>query len=393
MFKFLNRTIWLLSLVSLFADMASEMLYPIMPKFLELIGFTALGIGALEGASELVAGFGKAYFGSLSDQLQRRNIFVRFGYGLSGIAKPLMGIFPFAWPVFAARLGDRVGKGMRGAARDALLTSASSEADRGKVFGFHRSMDTLGAVFGPTLALLWLSFGNGDLKVLFILAIFPGLISLLFTFFLPKENTTEKRNAKIHPFKGIFGFWKESSRDYRKLLLAAIIFAIVNSSDMLLLLKASESGASIATIVGLYITYNMVYVITGFPLGGLADKIGFKPVYILSIIVFGICYASIGFIGESWALWGIFGLYGIFSAANEGIAKAWLSKMVPKDKKATGMGLFSFLETIAKALASPITGILWLIFSGDQAFSILGIAAIMLSIAFIFLLPQNDVMS
>ena len=273
--------------------------------------------------------------------------------------------------------------------RDALLSGASKPEDRGKVFGFHRSMDTIGAVIGPTLALLWLNFGDGDLKKLFILAVFPGILSVLFTLFLPKEPIPTKEKKAIRPFKGIFGFWKESSAAYRKLLLGAILFAVLNSSDMLLLLKASESGASLETLIGLYICYNVVYVIAGFPLGGLADKIGFKPVYIFSILIFGLSYLAIGQIGDGYALWGIFALYGCFSAANDGIAKAWLTHLVPKEKKATGMGLFSFLETLAKGIASPLTGLLWLGFSGKWAFSGLGIAAIVLAILFSFLLPNK----
>jgi MFS family permease len=389
MFKFLTRTVWILSMVSLFADLASEMLYPIMPLFLEDIGMTAAGIGLLEGMASLVAGFGKAWFGSLSDRLGRRNVFVRLGYGLSALAKPVMGLFPMVGPVFVARLADRVGKGMRGGARDALLAEECSADNRGKVFGFHRSMDTIGAVLGAGLALLWLHYRPGELGALFLVAAGPGLLSVLIAMLLPKELSANPSKEPKRPFKGIFQFWNQAHPHYKRLLGAAMAFAILNSSDILLLLKAGESGLDAETVVGLYLFYNVIYVLASFPLGGLADKIGFKPVYVASIVIYGGCYVAIGLANAAWMYWVIFGIYGCFTAANEGIATAWLTKVIPKEAKATGIGLYSFLENFAKFVASPLLGLLWLSFTGVIAFQIVGYLALGLGIVFIFLLPNK----
>jgi MFS family permease len=386
MFKFLTRTVWILSLVSLFADLASEMLYPVMPLFLNEIGMTAAGIGLLEGLASLVAGFGKAWFGSLSDRLGRRNIFVRLGYGLSAVAKPLMGLFPMVAPVFLARLADRVGKGMRGGARDALLADECTPENKGRVFGFHRSMDTLGAVFGAGLALAWLQFSDSKLNSLFLIAAGPGLISVVVALLLPRE--TALKPSKV-PFSGIFQFWKNAAPGYKRLLGAAVGFAILNSSDILLLLKASDAGLDSSEVVGLYLFYNIIYVLASFPLGGLADKIGFKPVYMASIFLYGICYLGIGLANASWMYWAIFGLYGCFTAANEGIATAWLTAYIPKEAKATGIGLYSFLENLAKFVASPLLGILWLAWDGAFAFQIVGVAALGLTVLFAFTLPKT----
>lgn len=388
--KYLTRTVVVLSLVSLFADMASEMLYPVMPLFMEGIGFGVVGIGLLEGLATLIAGFGNAWFGSLSDQLDRRYIFIRGGYLLSAIGRPIMGLFPTVGPVFAARSLGRLGKGMRGAARDAVLVADSDPKDRGKVFGFHRSMDTLGAVIGPALALLYLHFYPGEYAWVFILAFFPGLISVLVTYFLPSEPTPQPTEQAKRPFKGIFNFWKKSSSGYRKLLLGFLAFALINSTDMLLLLRAGETGLSAAGVIQAYIFYNIVYTLLSFPLGGLADKIGFKPVFIGGILVYGLTYLGMGLVSESWMVFGLFGLYGAFTAAHDGISKSWLSLHIAPEHKATGLGLYKFLSTLALFLASPILGLIWVYGSGEMAFVTIGGMALLYAGVFAFLLPRNQ---
>jgi MFS family permease len=375
-------------LVSLFADLASEMLYPVMPLFLDGIGMSAAGIGLLEGTAALVAGFGKVWFGSLSDVLQRRNIFIRLGYGLSAISKPIMGLFPAIWPVFFARLSDRVGKGMRGGARDAVLSSEAAPENRGKVFGFHRSMDTIGAVLGAGVALVWIALRPGDYQSLFLIAFVPGLISIVFTLLLPPDKPSPPK-AKKRPFQGIFQFWKEAPNGYKRILVAGLGFALLNSSDILLLLRVGDSGMEPVTIVGFYIFYNIIYVLASYPFGGLADKIGFKKVYLLSILIYGGCYLGMAFATSWWSYVLIFGFYGCFAATNEGIVTAWLTHWIPKDKKGTGLGLFSFFETFAKFIASPMLGILWIVLSAEWAFGIAGGLTLILAMVFIFLLPRG----
>lgn len=386
MFRYITKTVWLLSAISLFADLASEMLYPVLPAFLDGIGMTAAGIGLLEGAAALVAGFGKAWFGSLSDQLQRRNLFVLLGYGLSAVAKPVMGLLPTLGPVFAARLSDRVGKGMRGGARDALLTAEAPPEHRGKVFGFHRSMDTVGAVLGAAVALAWILAWPTQLDDLFLVAAIPGLLSILFALLLPREPVIPSKGIK--PFKGIFRFWGASSQDYRRILLGGVLFALLNSSDILLLLKAGESGLSLEAVIGLYLIYNVVYVLASYPLGGLADKIGFKPVYIASVLVYGVSYLAMGWASGWWEHAAVFAVYGCFTAANEGVTKAWLSLHCGKEQKATAIGLFDFSETLAKFVASPLLGLIWVAVSPAWAFGGVGVAALLLAVALIAVLPR-----
>src|SRR5512141_2206259 len=186
--KIITRTIWILSLVSLFTDVASEMLYPVMPVFLRSIGFSFLLIGILEGVAEATAGLSKGYFGQKSDQLGKRLPFVQLGYALSAISKPLMAFFVYPLWIFFARTIDRLGKGLRTGARDAMLSDECAPENKGKVFGFHRSMDTLGAVFGPAIALLYLYYHPGNYKMLFLIAFLPGVIAISFTFFIKEKK-------------------------------------------------------------------------------------------------------------------------------------------------------------------------------------------------------------
>ncbi|WP_432327135.1 MFS transporter [Mucilaginibacter sp. P25] len=181
--KFLTRTVWILSFISLLTDVASEMLYPIMPIYLKSIGFSVLLIGILEGIAEATAGLSKGYFGKVSDSSGRRAPFIRLGYTLSALSKPLMAVTIFPVWIFLARTVDRLGKGIRTGARDALLSDEATPDTKGRVFGFHRSMDTIGAVAGPSLALLYLYVYPTSYSPLFLLAFIPGVLAIGLSFF------------------------------------------------------------------------------------------------------------------------------------------------------------------------------------------------------------------
>ena len=193
--KILTRTILIVSFVSLFTDIASEMLYPVMPVYLRKIGFTVAMIGILEGMAEAIAGLSKGYFGNLSDRSGKRVPFIRWGYTLSALSKPMMGLLITPVWIFMARSFDRIGKGLRTGARDALLSDEATKETKARVFGFHRSMDTLGAAIGPTLALLFLSFFPGQYRWMFILAIVPGIAAVSLTLLL-KDRENEKTSCK-----------------------------------------------------------------------------------------------------------------------------------------------------------------------------------------------------
>ena len=257
--KYITKTVWILSLVSLFTDTASEMLYPIMPIYLKTIGFSIVLIGILEGVAEATAGLSKGYFGKLSDISGKRVPFVQIGYAFSAISKPMMAIFIFPLWIFFSRTIDRFGKGIRTGARDAILSDEATPQTKGKIFGFHRSMDTLGAVIGPSLALLYLFYFPQDYKTLFFIAFVPGLLAVLSSFFL-KDKNTDKQSLKVKtPFFSFLKYWKLSSPEYRKVVIGLLIFTLFNSSDVFLLLQAKQAGLNDTMVIGVYIFYNLIY--------------------------------------------------------------------------------------------------------------------------------------
>ena len=223
MSRFLTRTVWLVSLVSFFTDIASEMLYPVMPVFLDSIGFSVILIGVLESVAEATAGISKGYFGELSDRIGRRVPFVRAGYGLSAISKPMMAAFSFPLWIFFARTIDRLGKGLRTGARDAMLSAESTPENKGKVFGFHRGMDTLGAALGPLAALIFLTRFPGQYTLLFLLAFIPGLLALAVTIPLKEPKTPKKEKSKGGFFRFLH-YWKEAPRELRYLFVFLLFF-------------------------------------------------------------------------------------------------------------------------------------------------------------------------
>jgi MFS family permease len=366
--RIISRAVLLLSLVSLFTDIASEMLYPVMPLYLKEIGFTVAAIGILEGVAEAVAGLSKGYFGTWSDNIGVRMPFIRWGYGLSAISKPMMAVFSYTWWVFLARTIDRTGKGLRTGARDAVLSDEATPDTKATVFGFHRSMDTAGAMIGPSLALLFLYFYPAQYKSLFVWALLPGIIAIFITFLIKEKKLAAREHKEYPSFKSFYQYWLKASKPYKKLAGALLVFTLFNSSDVLLLLRMKETGRSDNALIAVYIFYNAVYAILAYPIGVLADKTGLKKIFITGLLFFALVYAGMCVKGStSWYLF-LFFLYGIYAAATEGISKAWITKLVGKEKVATAIGTYTGFQSIAALLASSIAGILWLYFGAVAAF-------------------------
>ncbi|MBK6364358.1 MAG: MFS transporter [Saprospiraceae bacterium] len=366
--RYISRTVWILSLISLFTDTASEMLYPIMPIYLRTIGFSIVLIGILEGVAEATAGLSKGYFGKLSDTSGRRVPFVQIGYVFSAISKPMMAIFTFPFWIFFARTIDRFGKGIRTGARDAILSDEATPQTKGKVFGFHRSMDTIGAVIGPTLALLYLYYFPQDYKTLFFLAFIPGLFAVISSFFLKSEKINEKKTKVSTPFFSFLKYWKTSPPEYRKLVFGLLLFTLFNSSDVFLLLQAKQSGLDDTMVIGVYIFYNLIYALFAFPVGIFADKVGLKTIFIVGLMLFATVYFGMAVNTNLYMFFGLFFLYGIYASSTEGISKAWISNITDKKDTATAIGTFSGLQSICTMLASSLTGLLWFQFGATAAF-------------------------
>ncbi len=355
----ISRPIILLGLVSLLTDLASEMLYPIAPLYLTgTLGASLIAVGWLEGVAEGLSGYFKGYFGALSDRLGTRAPFVRAGYALSALSKPLPGLWPAAAAVVLGRLADRFGKGLRSAPRDALLASYAPASAQGRVFGFHRAMDTAGAALGPLAALAFLAARPGDYQTLFLLAFFPGLLAALCVWRVQDAPCQPAPTRRLAPF-AVFAYWRKSPPDYRRLVAALAIFGLVNSSDAFLILRAKQAGFSEAAAIGGYALYNGVYAVAAYPAGGLADRLGKRRVLCWGLGLYAVVYAGFALLTQAWQAWVGFAAYGLYAAATEGVSKAWIADVTPPDQRGAAIGLQTMVASFSAVIASALAGLLW----------------------------------
>jgi MFS family permease len=294
----------------------------------------------------------------------------------------MLAIFTYPWWIFLSRTLDRFGKGLRTGARDAMLSDESSEEHKGRIFGFHRSLDTTGAVLGPALALVYLYFFPDDYTTLFLIAFLPGLAAVICTLLLRKEKQKVRAND-THKTISLFSFmsyWKESPLQYKKLAFGLLFFALFNSSDVFLLLKMKDSGLGNTAVIGIYIFYNLVYALLAYPMGKLADKIGLKKVFMSGLIIFVLVYAGFAFNNDISVYILLFALYGTYAAATEGIAKAWISNLVDRSETASAIGTFSGFQSLCTLVASSLCGILWYNFGASVTFLVTALMTIIVMV-------------
>ena len=394
-FGFITRAIWIVSLISLFTDIASEMLYPIMPVYLRKIGFSVLLIGILEGVAEATAGISKGYFGNLSDAARKRVPFIRAGYSLSAVSKPMMGLLITPVWIFIARTIDRLGKGIRTSARDALLSDESAKANKARVFGFHRGMDTLGAAIGPLLALVFLWVYPGQYRWLFILAFFPGIVAVSMSFLLKDKHGDNTPKDFIRPsFFGFLKYWGRAPVNYKYLVVGLLAFTLFNSSDAFLLLALKEKGFSDTALIGMYVLYNVAYALLSYPVGALADKIGLRIVLISGLAIFTMVYGSIAFVHTYWAIMLVFLLYALYASAVEGVSKAMITNIVSGKDTATAVGFYNGFASLCALISSSIAGFFWVTFSSKVVFifSAVGVVGVVLYLSWVFFVRQKTAM-
>lgn len=401
--KFLTRNIVVLSIVSFLTDVASEMLYPIMPLYLRKIGYGALAVGVIEACAEAVSGFNKIFFGHLSDTFKKRKIFIQIGYGVSAIAKPLIGLIPVGAFIFGARIVDRAGKGIRTAPRDAMITAETTPEHRSRAFGFHRAIDTAGAVLGPIVAFLILLKYPGQYALVCILALIPGVLAFIATLFIIEKKAatiasrthtgelaviegeveklvdeTETRIKKERQtLAGFKKFFRESAAPYRKLVVGFFLLSLLNSSNMFLVLRAKEIGISDMYILFGYITYNIIFAFACYPVGVIADRFGHKKLYVTAITIFALTYVLLGsaFSGALVFIL-LFSLYGLFSAIEETTSKSWLSLHMPEGSSGRGFGLHLGLNTLGFLVGSLVMGALWKYIGSANSFTIVALLAL-----------------
>ena len=354
------RTVLILSLVSLFNDIASEMIYPIVPIFLTaVLGAPVTIVGLIEGLAEGTASFMKFLSGYWSDRVHKRKVFVVVGYGLGAISKILIAIASL-WPfVLFARFIDRLGKGIRTSARDALLLQNTMKDNKGFIFGFHRAIDSLGAVIGPLLALLLLHYLNENMRLTFVLAFIPALIGvILLMLFVKEKSSYASPNQRASEGKPHIS-WKEINPHLKLFFIISMIFAVGNSSDAFLILRSKQLGLTTTLVVLAYVLYNIVQTLFATPGGQLADKIGARKVFAIGLAVFALVYFAFGFINHPVWIWILFPIYGIYIAFTDGVSKAYISEFITERESGTYFGIYQTGTAICQFLASFIAGVLW----------------------------------
>lgn len=363
-FSGLNRNVVITGIVSLFMDMSSEMVYPIVPLFLaNVLGADKSLIGLIEGIAEATASLLKVLSGWLSDRIGNRKWLMAFGYGLATLSRPILATAHSWHGVLGSRFTDRLGKGIRTAPRDAILAESTDSAHLGRAFGLHRGMDTLGAVVGPFLAFSLLAYFHNDYRLVFWLSMIPGLLAVLLIVFLIKE--THKKTAAAPAFRLTF---EHFSRRFFFFMAIAAVFALGNSSDAFLILKAQQTGIETAMIPIVYMTFNLVYAVSSFPAGMLADRFGKKRVILVGFVLFAVIYQGFAIAESVSMIWLLFAAYGVFMGFTEGIQKAYLATLIPEDLKATTFGLYNMVVGLAVLPASVIGGWLWEHFSSAATF-------------------------
>ncbi len=377
----ISKNVFVLGLVSFFNDVASEMIYPIVPIFLtSILGAPVAVVGLIEGIAESTASILKVVSGVLSDKFRKRKPFVIVGYSFSTISKIILSL-AYSWPfVLFARFIDRFGKGIRTSARDALIAESSENAARGRSFGFHRAFDTLGAVVGPLIALLAIHFLDNNFRLIFFLAFIPACIGVILLIIFVKE----KRKEENLPFTLNFS-WHNLDSSFKIFLLISFIFALGNSSDAFLILRAQNLGLSLVSVILAYVLFNFTYAIFSIPAGIISDKIGPKKVLLAGFVLFSAIYLFFGLTNVTLLLWILFPLYGIYMALTEGVGKAYISNLVPQEKTGTAFGIYQTIIGLCTFFASLIAGLLWTYIGVSTPFIFGSVMAVISALLFVIL--------
>jgi MFS family permease len=390
----LSRPVWLLGWVSFFTDMASETVYPLLPLFLtQVLGASAMSLGVIEGAAEAASSGLKVLSGWLSDRWRSPKKLVLAGYGIASAVRPLIGLAT-AWPqVLAIRFADRVGKGIRGAPRDAMLADFAPADMRGRVFGFHRAMDHAGAVTGPLLASAFLYFYPGDYRTLFALTIIPGVIVMLFILRVPERTVSNPANpanpAELNPAELNHAEPRGTLWNLEEPLWGAIavilLFSLGNASDAFLLLRMSDLGVPSFWIPLLWSALHVVKVGSSLAGGALSDRFGRRSVIAAGWLIYAVVYAGFGIFDSPGIVIAIFLSYGLYFGLTEGVEKAWVADMAPAGARGTAFGIYNAALGVGGLAASLLFGLIWTRVSAQAAF-LTGAALAVAAAALLYLL-------
>ncbi|MBI5587618.1 MAG: MFS transporter [Deltaproteobacteria bacterium] len=375
----LGRNVFFAGLVSLFMDISSEMIYPLLPLFLTgVLGASKTTVGIIEGIAEATALILKVFSGWISDRFGKKKLLMSIGYGISVVSRPVIANASTWFEVLTARFIDRFGKGVRTAPRDAIIADSANSSNMGLAFGFHRSMDTIGAVLGPAAAFALLYFFHDDLRLVFYASAIPGLIAVAVIIFFIKEKKMTKEEIAGVPRLSISSF----DGPFRHYMLVVAIFSLGNFADAFLVLQAKNLGVREHLIPVVYLLSNIVYAAASTPMGMLADRIGIRRMVLYGFISYAAVYFLVGMASTTAHIWILFPLYGVYKGMSEGTQKAYLALVAPTERKATAFGVYHTVNGLMLLPASIIAGFLWDKFGASMTFfygAVMGLLA-----AFIF---------
>jgi MFS family permease len=349
------RNVWVAGWVSFFMDVSSEMVYPLVPLFLSsTLGASKSTIGFIEGLAEATASLLKLWSGALADRFGKNKVLMGVGYGISTASRPLLAMAGGWGLVLTSRMVDRAGKGIRTAPRDAIIALSTTPERLGTAFGFHRAMDTAGAVVGPALALLLLALWPSDYRAVFWWSVVPGTVAVLLIVFFIAADRRPPSNGP--PFTmSLHGF----GPGFLLFLLAIGLFSLGNSSNAFLILKAEQVGMTGGGISASYLAFNAVYAVLSMPAGLVADRLGRRRVVIVGFGLFACVYAGVALATAPWHMAGLFAFYGCYMGLTDGVQRAYLATLIPDHRKATGFGLYHMVVGLAILPASVMAGMLW----------------------------------
>jgi MFS family permease len=383
----LSKNVRSLGWVSLFNDISSEMIYPLLPLFLtQVLGAGVIFVGLIEGIAESVSSFFKLFSGWVSDRLQKRKGLIFFGYALASITRPFIGLTTSALHVLFLRFFDRIGKGVRSSPRDALLSQSCHENERGKAFGFQRTMDHAGAMTGPLIATFLMTTFTQDLRTIFILSFIPAGLCLWILFRgvtdIPRTQTVDRSPLKLD--------WKSWDKKFKYFLLIIILFTLGNSSDAFLLLRARDLGVGMALVPVLWFFFHLSKSAFSLPGGALSDRIGRRKVMILAWTIYGLAYLGFAFASKAYHIWVLFFIYGFYYGFAEGTERAWVADLVEESKRGTAYGAYHFCIGMAALPASLLMGFIWKEVGVKWAFSFGAALALIAALLAILLLGDQD---
>ena len=383
-FAGLSANTFLLALASLFADISTEMLYPVLPIFLtQTLGAGVNVVGLVEGIAQAVQNIVQGFSGWLSDRLQRRKSIAVIGYVLAALAKPLMGLATGWTGVLAARSLDRLGSGTRSAPRDALVAASADEAHRGKAFGLEGIGDNLGAFVGPLLAISLLSVFFFSIRSIFLWALIPGLLATLMMLLVREKPVDASAKAKLDLSFRAF------PRSYWKYLFVTALFGVGNSSNAFLILRTSDLGVSLTMTIFIYALFNLAAALASYPAGYLSDRFGRKGILLFSFLVFIGVYVGFGMTTDTVVIAVLFVFYGVFQGIYRSVGKALASDYVPAELRASGVGWYTATIGMSGLIASIIAGELWVEVGPSAAFLFGAGVALLGTIALVVLVSHH----